>query len=118
MAFDAWAKRVLPQHGYMVLEARSGEEALEVAADSEVFALLITDVVMHGIGGQQLAIQLRQQYERLQVLYISRYTFDQLDKQYLSAKRDDYLAKPFTPSQLRDRVSRAFERIECQANAD
>ena len=61
---------VLRRRGYMVLEASSGEEALQVASDhdGEKIQLLLTDIVMPRMGGSELAHRLLSKYPRMKVL--------------------------------------------------
>ena len=65
----AVARDVLAAKGYRILEAANAEEALRVAQEhSEPIDLLLTDVVMPGLHGHELAAQLRAQRTRLKVL--------------------------------------------------
>jgi CheY-like chemotaxis protein len=67
-------KRVLTEAGYNVLEAESGEEALEVSASfAGRIHLLLTDLRMPGISGQQLSAALVQHRPDVQVIYMSGY---------------------------------------------
>lgn len=67
-------KRVLSEAGYNVLGAESGEDALEVAASfAGRIHLLLTDLTMPGISGQQLSAALVQRRPDLQVIYMSGY---------------------------------------------
>lgn len=90
----------LRRHGYDVLEAADGIEALEVfGANHNRIRLLITDVVMPVLRGPALAMRIRELQPRMPVLFITGYT-DRSDIQ-----PDDLLMhKPFTPNALASAV--------------
>ena len=96
-------RRILTDAGYRVLDAGSGQEALEVAAHhSGSIDLLLTDVVMPGLSGKQLAQQLALRRPNLRVLYMSGY-FDG------SAELGQaLLPKPFQRDGLLERVRAAM----------
>lgn len=99
--------RVLRSHGYTVVDSRSAEEALAVVERCPSVDLLVTDVVMPGMSGVELAGKLREDRSNLPVLYVSGYTFDRLDSEDLPSRRERFLAKPFTPRQLMAEVERS-----------
>ncbi|OWK42990.1 response regulator [Fimbriiglobus ruber] len=87
----------LELQGYTILEADSGEDALRVAAaHTGPVHLLITDVVMPGMGGRKVADALRHQYPGLKVLYTSGYTDDAIVRHGVIEAADAFLQKPFT----------------------
>jgi two-component system cell cycle sensor histidine kinase/response regulator CckA len=92
---------VLGLRGYTVLKAGDGREAVEVVAKhSGPIHLLVTDLVMPGPSGTELAAVLRTRHPKLRVLYISGYTSD---PKLLAGELDvatSFLAKPFVPSEL------------------
>jgi CheY-like chemotaxis protein len=94
-------RRVMHRHfekeGYQLLEASDGEEA-EVIAEKydEPIHILVTDVVMAGITGPELASRLAALRPELKVLYVSGYPHDSLT--------GDFLPKPFSASELLGRV--------------
>lgn len=94
------AREVLNKWGYTVLEARDGEEALEVAARHEgAIDLLITDVVMPGLGGRALVAKLAPDHPAMRVLYTSGYADDAMLRE--GAERElRHLPKPFLPHDL------------------
>jgi signal transduction histidine kinase len=103
------AARALRRRGYTVYEARNAEEAIEWCATSGVTPhLLVTDVVMPGLGGPNLAARLVHDMPQLRVLYMSGYTGDS------SADRAFWgdvplLQKPFTPAKLAECVRLALD---------
>jgi hypothetical protein len=93
--------RVLEDFGYTVLEADGPEKALKLSHDYEnTVHLLITDVVMPGTGGIELADTIRRMRCQVRVLFISGYTncADLADR--LAGRAFNYLPKPYTPDQL------------------
>jgi PAS domain S-box-containing protein len=101
----SFAAQVLEEAGYGVVQAASGEEALErVATVAEPIALLLTDVVMTGINGRVLAERLRVLYPKLCVIYTSGYTEDVVLRAGVTADGVTFLQKPFTPQSLLERV--------------
>jgi two-component system, cell cycle sensor histidine kinase and response regulator CckA len=98
-------RKVLARNGYQLIEAASGEEALEcLATHAGSVDLLISDVVMPGLNGPELAARLRTRFPALRVLYLSGYTdLTMLDRE-LARGRVAFLPKPFTPSALTEKV--------------
>jgi nitrogen-specific signal transduction histidine kinase/CheY-like chemotaxis protein len=93
--------RLLEREGYQLLSARDAEDAEQVAAVySGEIQLLVTDVVMPGITGPQLAERLRLRQPDLKVLYVSGYRHDALDQKGLLGPGVQILAKPFPASQF------------------
>ena len=84
--------------------ALSGDEALQVAAKTDRIDMLITDVVMPGMGGRDLAEKLRTSRPGLKVIYMSGFTDETLSKQGVLEPGIELLAKPFTPRSLGERV--------------
>ena len=99
------AKRVLEAQGYTVLEAMNGETALRLAADyAGVIDLLLSDVVMPGIGGRLLAERLVSARPDIEVLFMSGYTDDDILRRGLLERGQRLLQKPFTGSALAHEV--------------
>jgi CheY-like chemotaxis protein len=94
---------VLRTAGYRVLEAENGVAALETAAEwAGEIHLLLTDVVMPEMGGQELAERITALRPEVVVLYMSGYT---AEPELVAAGRTDrFLQKPFTPAALAARV--------------
>jgi CheY-like chemotaxis protein len=105
------AEQVLTRQGYRVLAAASGDEALRLFRQSgSPVDLLITDVVMPGMSGRHLADELRALSPRTQVLFMSGYTDDFIVHQGVLDDDVEYIPKPFTPSDLTEKVSTVLSR--------
>jgi signal transduction histidine kinase len=99
------SRRALRQRGYAVIEARNAEEAIELSMRTpQPPHLLVTDVVMPGLSGPNLAARLLQQHPRLRVLYMSGYSEEAAGAHGTFWGGVPLLQKPFTPSQLAERV--------------
>jgi len=103
-------QRVLGHQGYTVLEAAAGEEALAVAAahGGEIH-LLVTDVVMPGVGGRELARRLSVVRPRTRVLYLSGYSDDAVVRHGMLDPGTFFLQKPFTPAVLLRKVREVLD---------
>jgi hypothetical protein len=95
----------LTARGYKVLEAENGESGLRIAeAHGDGIDILITDVVMPGMGGRELAQKLLQIRPDLAVLYLSGYTEDTILHQGVLGPNTAFLQKPFTLQNLARKV--------------
>jgi two-component system, cell cycle sensor histidine kinase and response regulator CckA len=98
-------RMTLVGRGYRVLEAENGESGLRVAENChERIDILITDVVMPGIGGRELAKKLLELRPDLSVLYLSGYTEDTILHQGALGPGTAFLQKPFTLQNLARKV--------------
>ena len=104
------ARRALEMHGFSVLEARTGAEALRVArAHPGPLDLLVTDVVMPDTGGRALADSVRAVRPAIKVLYMSGYTDDEVVRHGVEAATDTFLQKPFTLGSLARKVEEVLD---------
>jgi len=104
-------RHILQMQGYAVLEARDGEQALQVAEEHQGgFQLLLTDVVMPRMGGRRLAERLAQAHPGLKVLFLSGYTDDAVVRHGVLEAEVAFLQKPFTPSALAEKVRDVLDR--------
>jgi hypothetical protein len=98
-------RSVLVAQGYEVLPARSGAEALKIAQEHPGrIDLLLTDVVMPGAGGPDIAARLKATRTELKVLFMSGYPARSLAQERGLDPGVPYLQKPFTPAGLAERV--------------
>jgi CheY-like chemotaxis protein len=105
-----FAAQVLRAAGYTVLEAASGDDAVRAAEEAGgPIHLLVTDVVMPGIGGRDLAAVLGAVRPGLKVLFISGYTDDAVVRHGILEGEVQFLQKPFTPAALARAVRDALD---------
>ncbi len=100
-----FSARALRNKGYKVVEARSGEGALEVMGQmTEPIDLIVTDVVMPRMDGPELVRKVREQHPEMKVVFISGYAEDSF-RQRLGSDGDTHLLpKPFSLKQLAGKV--------------
>jgi two-component system, cell cycle sensor histidine kinase and response regulator CckA len=98
-------RRILEQSGYRVIEAGGGEEALAVAGGLEgPIHLLLTDVVMPGMNGGELARKLGESRPKMKVLFMSGFSPEAVVTNGKLHPGSSFLSKPFTAGDLVDRV--------------
>jgi two-component system, cell cycle sensor histidine kinase and response regulator CckA len=100
-----FSARALRNKGYKVVEAKSGEAALEIiTGGGEKVDLLVTDVVMPRMDGPSLIKKVRAIHPDMKVIFISGYTEDTFRKRLGDEADIHFLAKPFTLKQLAGKV--------------
>ena len=100
------ARAILTRHGYTVLPAASGEEALRILGEhpDRPIHVLLTDVVMPSMSGPDLARRVRSSRPEVAVLYMSGYTDDAIVRQGVLEAGVAFIQKPFTPDGLLRRI--------------
>jgi PAS domain S-box-containing protein len=107
------ACRVLRTKGYRVLEAREGAEALDLLRQhGGPVDLLITDIIMPGLGGPALVERLGPSVPDMRVLYITGYSEEAIRLEGMLPAGGDLLEKPFTAHELAERVRQTLARTE------
>jgi CheY-like chemotaxis protein len=107
------AARVLEDLGYRVLKACDGEDALRVLrGEAGPVPLLVTDVVMPGMSGLDLADRVCAERPETRVLYISGYTDDAVVRLGALGPGRAYLQKPFSPEALALRVREVLDAAD------
>jgi PAS domain S-box-containing protein len=102
---------VLTDRGYKVIEARSPAEAERLAGNNgDEIHLLLTDVVMPGISGRELAKRLTARFPHLRVMFMSGYTYNVIAQNGTLEEGISFLQKPFTPQLLTEKVREALDR--------
>ena len=105
------ARQVLERHGYTVLEAPSAEAALDIATRySGTIHLLLTDVVMPGLNGRELASRLADLRPDARVIFMSGYTDDAVTRHGVLEPGSAYVQKPFTPEAIARRVREVLDQ--------
>ena len=105
-----FAAMVLESLGYNILSASSGDAALEQAEQwRKPIDLLVTDVVMSGLTGRELAERLLVLRPGTQVLYMSGYTDDAILRRGVEGQSAAFLAKPFNATMLARRVREVLD---------
>ena len=107
----AMAGRLLARNGYQVTAARDGADAVRLAQDpAERIDLLVTDMIMPGMLGNEVAERVRAARPRVPALFVSGYAEPVLDFHGIPAADVDIVQKPFTEAVLLSRVRRALDR--------
>ncbi len=105
------ASLVLTRHGYAVLEARDGRHALEVlAASPSAPALVLLDVAMPVMGGDELVPILTRRYPAINIIVSSGYPEEQARGGTLGPPVAGFLQKPYTAAALAEKVREILER--------
>jgi PAS domain S-box-containing protein len=113
-----FACHALEAHGYRVIPAASGVEALAAVAETNSrIALVIADVVMPDMGGRELVARLRAGPEAMPVLYISGYEERAVMGEGQLDPGEQFLAKPFSASELLRKVREILDAIGVEAGA-
>jgi CheY-like chemotaxis protein len=100
----AYAKDVLEELGYWVIEAVNSEEAMRLVSAKPRIDLLFTDVVLPGISGRELADQIKQLYPHIPVLFTTGYTRNAIVHQGRLDPDIHLLNKPYTQQDLARKV--------------
>jgi len=100
------AERALTRHGYTVICADNGEDALEVVSRGEPIDLLISDVVMPGMDGPTMVREARKSRPDLKILFMSGYAEEQL-RNSIDLVHVNFLPKPFSVTELAEAARRA-----------
>jgi two-component system, cell cycle sensor histidine kinase and response regulator CckA len=103
--------QILELLGYRVLQARNGTEAIaELQGYGDRINLLLTDVVMPGMNGSELATQLVLDHPEMKVLFTSGYTEDVISHHGVLAEGVSFIGKPYTPSALARKVREVLDK--------
>lgn len=108
-AVRAFSARALANKGYDVIEANSGETALELLEKHEgALDLMVTDVIMPGIDGPELARQVLQDRPDLPIVFVSGFTEDRFKQEF--GDNASFLPKPFTLQQLAEKIKDVLDQ--------
>jgi two-component system, cell cycle sensor histidine kinase and response regulator CckA len=104
------ARECLQRKGYRVLDTSSASEAIEICSQAEPkIDLVLSDVVMPGMGGRELAEKLRRLRPAIKVLYMSGYPDDALVRHDVLEKESAFIQKPFSPATLARKVRHVLD---------
>ena len=104
--------------GYETVEAGSGEEALAIYEEQNDFDIALLDISMPGMDGLTLCKELRRRSPSLGIIMLTART-QEMDKiSGLMLGADDYITKPFSPTELLARVDALYRRVELAKNSE
>lgn len=107
----------LKRVGYQTVEAGSGEEALRIYdSDRQGFDIALLDISMPGMDGFTLCKELRRRSPKLGIIMLTARTQEMDKVSGLMLGADDYITKPFSPTELNARVDSLYRRIEVMGN--
>lgn len=113
-AIRGFIKVNLKRNNFDVIEAGSGEEALECLDESIDVVLL--DVMLPGINGFQVCRQAREMYPQLGIIILTAKGQEDNKIEGLEAGADDYIVKPFSPKELLARINSLLRRLSIQVD--
>jgi CheY-like chemotaxis protein len=109
-AVRAFIAKVLCRRGYRVIEAADGDQAIDTAhGHAGVIHLLVTDLVMPGMTGRELARFMTHERPGLRVLFISGYSEERVEQRGSESVSEAFLQKPFTPVALARQVRQVLD---------
>lgn len=100
---------LLGSEGYEILEAESGEMAMEYAEKDKLIELVILDIMMPGLSGVEVCAKLRQ-FSQIPVLFLTAKSQEQDKVVAYTEGGDDYLVKPFSQTELLMKVKSLLRR--------
>lgn len=110
-AVRSYARAVLTDSGYHVIEASSAEAALDIAVRRQTaIHLLVTDVVLPGLNGSALATHLMASQPGLKVIFISGYSADAISHRGVLTAGAVFLPKPFSPADLTTKIREVLDQ--------
>lgn len=109
-AIRKFIKINLEREGYEVYEAGTGEEGIEIA-DSEDIKIVVLDVMLPGIDGFKVCETLRKKYKDLGIIMLTAKAEDYDKIMGLQYGTDDYMTKPFNPTELTLRIKSLERRV-------
>ena len=103
-------ERMLKGYGYKILTASNGEEAVEkISSHKGRIDLLLTDVIMPGMDGKELAGMIQQKHPKIKIIYMSGYTDDAIAHYGILEEGLDFIEKPFSQKDLALKVREAVD---------
>jgi PAS domain S-box-containing protein len=104
------ARKILKLYGYNVLETENGGDAIKVAEEYEKpIHLIITDVVMFGMNGRELAERIQSIRPEIRMIYMSGYTDNAISHHGVLEPGTNFIEKPFTPKSLMRKIREVLD---------
>ncbi|MED1663228.1 response regulator transcription factor [Brevibacillus laterosporus] len=100
------------RNGFEVLEAETGEKALEIAKKEPDIAIAVLDVMLPGISGLEVCQELRKMYPQLGIIMLTAKAQEVNKIEGLNIGADDYITKPFSAAELIARMNSLKRRVE------
>jgi len=105
------AGKMIKGYGYSIITARDGKEAIKISGSHDgPIHLLLTDVVMPGMTGRELAEKLQPRFPEIKVLYMSGYTGNAIAHHGVLEKDVEFIQKPFTQEGLASKVREVLDK--------
>ena len=108
----------LKRAGYEIIEARNGEEALNIYSQDNNFQIVLLDIMMSGIDGLHVCKKIRENNSTIGIIMLTAKTQENDKVSTLIMGADDYVTKPFSPSELVARVNSLNRRVETFKQAE
>jgi len=96
-------KEYLTMHDYQVLTARDGVEALEVL-EKETVDIVLTDIRMPRMDGFELTKKIKAHYTKIGIIVMTAFTSIYSEGDIREIGVDDYIAKPFSPEKMKEKI--------------
>ena len=109
--------RILTHAGYVTATASNGADALRIAGTLMSLDMLVTDMMMPGMDGGELARRLREDRGELKVLYVTGWSDRASDVKRAACPGEAFLEKPFSPQGLRAAVAALAAKVDSFAAA-
>jgi len=107
------ARQTLASYDYHILQAANGAEALTLAKQhGGPIHLLLTDVIMPGMNGRELATRMLETHPSVRVLFMSGYTDDAIVHQGVLDESANFIQKPFSPESLSGKVREVLDQTQ------
>lgn len=107
-----FVQRALAHHGHDVVAVRDGAEALHELQGGDAFDLLLTDIVMPIMDGIALSLKVAKDFPELRILLMTGYAAERQRAYNLEDLIHDVIAKPFTLTEICDKVEEALVAVK------
>lgn len=108
----------LKREGYEILEAETGEQALDIFDKNKDIGIAVLDVMLPGIDGFEVLKELREKKPEMGIIMLTARTHEQDKVMGLEYGADDYIAKPFSPTELVARIRSLIRRLSLGQNLE